>query len=66
MKDPKLILITGESGSGKTTIAKALKETLTNKEVFLIEMENILFHITKEKALFVIVIILLYLFISIK
>ena len=40
MKDPKLILITGESGSGKTTIAKALKETLTNKEVFLIEMEK--------------------------
>ena len=40
MKDPKLILITGESGSGKTTIAKALKETLTNKDVYLIEMEK--------------------------
>ena len=40
MKDPKLVLITGESGSGKTTIAKALIETLNDKDVFLLEMEK--------------------------
>ncbi len=40
MKDPKLVLITGESGSGKTTIAKALIETLNDKDVFLLEMDK--------------------------
>ena len=40
MKNPKLIIIAGDNGSGKTTISNALYDHLSEKEVILFKMDD--------------------------
>ena len=40
MRNPKLILISGHSGAGKTTICKKLIDSLEEKETLILEVEK--------------------------